>query len=158
MRVWVVVLAAVALAVVSGCAPPKEDLTPEDQIREVVFRDRFEKNSSALGQDAACYFLKVEGGSDPSDDLLAKFEGHSPPVKPASSSTIEEGTGAPIDPETGGRSLIFETGTIEWKSADEVKVAVVYREGNQSAEGGVSTVAQTSGEWTATKYVMVWKV
>jgi hypothetical protein len=153
-----VVFAAVALVAVSGCAPPKEELTPEDQIREAAFRDRFEKNSSALGEDAACYFLRVEGGADPSDDLLAKFEGHSPSVKPASSCTIEEATGAPIDPETGGRSLIFEVGAIEWESPDQVEVDVVYREGNQSAEGGVSTAVQVSGEWTVTKYVMVWKV
>lgn len=72
----------VAVLSICGCFPkwePTSQLSEEDQIRETVFRDQFEFNASGLGQAANAYYLSVEGGKDPSAQLLTQFDGHHPP-------------------------------------------------------------------------------
>jgi hypothetical protein len=89
---------------ICGCSPSREptpQLSEEDQIREAVFRYQFEFNASGLGKAANAYFLSVEGGKDPSAQLLKQFDGHRPPVKPVSASELEAGTAQVLDRASG---------------------------------------------------------
>lgn len=60
-------------------------------ICEAVFRYQFEHNASGAQQKAKAYFLKIHN-KDPSDEFLARFKGHTPPVKKGSDFAIRGAT------------------------------------------------------------------
>jgi len=131
-------------------ATPTEEpplLSEEDQIREVVFRYQFEHNVSGQKQEANSYYLEVEEGADPSRQLLARFDGHQPPVQPASASTLEAGTALVLDRETGLSGLIFRVDEIRWLGEDEVEVDGGYEEASESGSGNTYLVAREERGW-----------
>jgi hypothetical protein len=142
-----------------GCASGAEvvvELSEEDSIREAVFRTQFEDNVSGQRENANAYFLSVEGGSDPSDELLRKFEGHTPAVKPVSASTLEAGTALVLDRESGLPGLIFDVGEIRWIKGDEVEVEGGYEEASESASGGVFRLRKVKDRWEVVASQMLW--
>ena len=72
-----------------GQAPDsKRELTNAEQneIREAVFRYQFEHNASGQQQTAKVYFLSFGKDQEPSDEFIARFKDHKPPVKKRSQS------------------------------------------------------------------------
>lgn len=126
-------------------ARPIVRVQAEDDIREAVFRHMFQRNASSLQQGAAAYFLQLGDGQDPSDILIQRFAGHTPPVKKVSQSTV--GPQGVVDKETGGRGLLFEIDSIKWLFDTEVEVAGGYYEGNVSSSGNTYTVRLQDGKW-----------
>jgi hypothetical protein len=142
-----------------GCSSGSEvvaELSEEDSIREAVYRYQFENNVSGQRENANAYYLSLEGGSDPSDQLLRQFEGHTPPVKPVSASTLEAGTALVLDQESGLPGLIFDVGEIRWLSDDEVEVEGGYEEASESASGGVFRLRKEAGRWQVVASQMLW--
>lgn len=141
--------------------PPKEAEKPraetpeDDDIREAVFRHVFLKNASGRQQSAKVYCLQVEGKSDPSDKLLARFQGHSPPVKKQSRCKADMGKGV-YDLDTGEPGLIFRVDSIERTGPDSATVRGGYYEAGLSSSGNVYTVARENGRWTVTADKMLW--
>lgn len=143
------VLVALVL-VLGGCSPtpePATQLSEGDQIREAVFRYQFEFNASGLGQGAAVYFLSAEGRSDPSSELLQRFDGQSPPVKPVSRSTREQGTAQVVDAETGAPSLIFTITEIRRLGENAAEVDGGYDEASESGSGNTYRLTRQDGSW-----------
>ncbi len=138
----ILVLSGAALAVIAcapesmqpvakeRCGPPR--LGHDDDIREAVFRKLFAHDFSGHGRDSGTYFVQVDGGKapgveiccwDPSDDLLARFQTHVPPVKPLSLAlplqTDDDGL---KDPNTARPAVLFSTQSMCWVSDTEVEV------------------------------------
>ncbi|MCI0461193.1 MAG: TIGR02996 domain-containing protein [Gemmataceae bacterium] len=90
----------------------------EDDVREAVFRHQLRQG----GPGGVC-FLRVEGGNDPSADLLDRFRGHRPPVKPASTARRNDSTGELTDRDTGEWGTIFSINAVRWKAASKCEVA-----------------------------------
>jgi hypothetical protein len=142
-----------------GCAPaepPRAVLSEEDQIREVVFRYQFDFNSSGLGTSASSYYLALGQGNDPSAELLARFEGHTPPVKPLSASELEPGTAQVVDRETGLPGLTFLITDIRWLRDHQVEVDGEYQEASESAAGRTYHLLKENGQWHVIDSQMHW--
>ena len=145
-----VLLALIVALLVGACSSrPQVDaqLSEEDRIREAVFRHQFEFNASGLGSAANAYFLSVEGGSDPSPQLLQQFDDHRPPVKPVSASMLEPGTAQVLDRESGLPGLIFAITEIRWLADDRVEVEGGYEEASESGSVNVYQLERKSGRW-----------
>lgn len=131
--------------------------TPEDDIRETVFRYQFQHNVSGQQQNAKVYFLSIgtlSGSRDPSDEFMKRFQGHKPPVKKVSQAIASvEGV---IDKDTGERGLIFRVTRIEWKSEVEVEVEGGYFESGLSASGNIYLVRQEGEKWVVKEDRMLW--
>ena len=159
MRRYIPMAIAIVLVVCACSSSPQattQTMSEEDQIREAVFRYQFEFNASGLGKAANAYFLSVEGHEDPSPQLLKQFEGHRPPVKPASASTLEPGTAQVVDRESGQPGLIFRIREIRRLTDDEVEVDGGYDEASESATGNTYRVMKTGGRWEVVECQMLW--
>jgi hypothetical protein len=105
-------------------------------VAEAVFRYQFEHNASAVQQGAKAYFLRV-GKDDPPAELLARFKGHAPPVRPGSQFKMGDG-------------LSFYVGEMKWVDGTHVEVYGGYYEGLLSASGNTYTVEKRNGKWVVT--------
>ena len=133
-----------------GCAPtepPQAGLSEEDQIREAVFRYQFEFNASGQGEGANAYYLGLGHADDPSPELLARFEAHTPPVKPLSASELEPGTSLVVDKVTGLPGLAFLVTDIRWLGDHQVEVDGEYQEASESAAGSTYRLLEENGQW-----------
>lgn len=129
-------------------------LSKEDAVREAVFRYQFEHNSSGQQQKAGVFFLSVGKDTDPSKALLARFEGHAPPVEKVSDSTPKGG--GIVDKKTGKQGVIFKVTSIKWINETEAEVEGGYYEGNLSASGNVYQVIYEKENWVVKKDTMKW--
>jgi hypothetical protein len=136
-------------------------VTIEDDIREAVFRYQFEHNASEQQQSAKAYFLSLSNdllpgspmpgpipakGRDPDDAFVKRFQGHKPPVKKISQSTISPFEGVK-DRETGEEGLIFWVTHIRWKKDTEVEVDGGYYEGGRSSSINLYRVVREGDRW-----------
>ncbi|MHC4388356.1 MAG: hypothetical protein ACYSX1_07090, partial [Planctomycetota bacterium] len=102
----------------------------------------FEHNASAAQQNAAAYFLTINQQDAPAE-LLGRFAGHSPPVKPRSE--FREGNG-----------LLFRIGSLVWSDKRTVEIEGGYYEGNVSASGNTYVLQRQEGIWRVVKKKPGW--
>jgi hypothetical protein len=82
----------------------------DDDMREAAFRYMFAHNVSAMQQVANVFCLHVEGGADPSPELLARFTGAKIPVHAGSACTSSPSQGVALS-KTGAKGLAFASTT-----------------------------------------------
>jgi hypothetical protein len=100
------------------------------------------------------YLSLGEKDDDPTDEFLARFTGHKPPVRKVSMCSTE-GLRV-VDKQTGKRGLIFRVAKIKWVSDSKVQVEGGYYEDGLSATRNVYTVVRKDGKWRVTKDKMEW--
>lgn len=133
-------------------APEPAPFSPE-AVREVVFRHMMQR----LGPLPVMrvLFLQIEGGADPSPELLGRLPHPKWPVKPASSAQVIEEERAVRDPESGLPGEILHLSEIE--PLDAVTCAV---RGGTYARASVSNwsfqLALQDGEWTVAGQQREW--
>ncbi len=133
------------------------DATDEDDIREAVFRHLFEHNASGQQKAARVFCLQLEGKSDPSPELLRRFDGNEPPVKKASLCTFKRGSAkSGVQDETGAPGLIFRIDTIQHTGPAAAVVTGGYFEAGLSASGNVYELAREGGRWIVKNDTMRW--
>ena len=132
-------------------------------VSEAFFRYQFKNNLSSLrGQntmasflsEGKAYFLEVEG-KDPSPKLLARFKGHSPPVKKRSE-FVGHSTGSRLRKKDGSvdeviegtdsNGIVFRINSYKWYG-NIVVITGGYYEGNLSASSSAYTYIQIAGMW-----------
>ena len=150
MRQFVAItLLTLALA---GCSrAPKANPADENKIRVAVFEYQMQQHPTAV------YFLSIgQAAGDPSAEIMQHFEGHVPPVKPASQGTA--GAGAALsDMLTGETGIMLTAGGIEWVSDTEVEVKGGYFANAKDVTGDTYRVVLRDGEWAVTKDTVDWK-
>ena len=153
----VLAVSCLAITILSSCGD-LQDETPDPEtldLFEMFFRYKFENNASAQKQEAEAYFLEIEG-EDPSPEFLARFKGHSPPVKKGSEfvmgGIVVEGA-APTE-ENGllfreGNGLLFRIDSYRWVGVfgNCVKISGGYSEGELSASWGAYIWIRRKGKW-----------
>ena len=146
----VLAVSCLAITILSACGD-LEDEIPDPEILdlfEVFFRYKFENNASAQKQDAEAYFLEIEG-EDPPPEFLARFKGHSPPVKKGSEFVM--GGSIVIDGEapTEGNGLLFRIDSYRWIGLfkNYVKISGGYSEGELSASWASYIWIRRKGKW-----------
>lgn len=128
----------------------------EDDIRVAVFRYQFLNNPSGQQQRAGVYCLSIsEGNSDPSDLLMERFRGHSPPVKKVSACSTSPDAGV-RDLETGVHGLVFRVSKITWTTDSDADVEGGYYESGLSAGGARYHVRRAGSEWIVTDHRELW--
>jgi hypothetical protein len=147
------VVSLVVLLVASTLAP--EDGRAADDVRFVTFRYMFGHNASGQQQNAKAYCLEVDG-KDPSDALIARFAGSTPPVKKASECTTASDVGdwgvrVRVTREPG---LLFRLGAIRWVKASMVEVEGGYYEASLSASSNTYYLEKKNGDWKVVRDVM----
>jgi hypothetical protein len=133
-------------------------LVQEEHIREAVFRYQFENNVSGQQKSAKAYFLSLGAAgkpSDPSNELLARFINHNPPVKKVSQCTFSVSEGVK-DRSTGERGLVFMITKINWISSTSVEVEGGYYEAGLSGSANRYLVKFKNGKWVVTEDTMLW--
>ena len=155
-RMIVVLLCGLLMMGAMGCkkAPITKEQREED-IREAVFRYMFENNDSEMQQDADVYFIAVGSREDPTQELLARFKGHKPPIKPVSAAT-HFGYGGVKDRASGAKGLIFTVREIKWLSDNKVLVTGEYFEDSDSRGGSQYTVSFENDRWVVQETEMEW--
>ena len=149
-KMCVLAVSCLAITILSSCGD-LQDETPDPEILDLLetfFRYKFENNASAQKQDAEAYFLEIEG-EDPSPEFLARFTGHSPPVKKGSEFVM--GGSIVIDGEapTEGNGLLFRIDSYKWIGlfGNCVKISGGYSEGNLSASWASYIWIRRKGKW-----------
>jgi len=138
----------------SPCNPvPAEQL---NDIYEAVFRHLFEDNESALRKKASVYFLEVQGGVDPDDELLRRFGAQTPPVRPASEACFAEATSQVRSSTTSKDGLLFYVSSACLSGIDEAEVSAGYYEANLSSSGHLYIMKNVRGVWTVVSYSQHW--
>jgi hypothetical protein len=144
-------------SLVASCALDESasEATPEcaagEDLADAVFRFQFANNRSSTGSRAARYFLALEDEADPSEDLLRRFSGHSPPVSPLSDLTMSDSAERVIDPDTGKPALIFRIYKRSMLSNAEAVVEGGYYEANLSASWITMKAECRDGTWHVEK-------
>ena len=147
---YVLAVSCLAITILSSCSGLQEEI-PDPEILdlfETFFRYKFENNASAQKQEAEAYFLEIEG-EDPPPEFLARFKGHSPPVKKGSEFVM--GSGIVIEGETPieGNGLLFRIDTYKWIGlfGNCVKISGGYSEGELSASWASYIWIRRKGKW-----------
>ena len=144
-------LAAVLFIVIlAGCSQSTVDRTKEEnRIREAVFEYQMGR------YDASIFFLSIgEMAGDPSAEIMSYFEGHVPPVKPASQGIV--GGGESINDANGETGIIIKAAAIRWISDTEVEVKGGYFANTKDITGDTYHVVLKDGEWAVTKDTVDW--
>ena len=147
MRIPARLVLTALLAVLSGCAgmTPAERSAAEPDILETVFRYQFQRGGASGQTEPAAYFLEVRGG-DPSPELLKRFDGHRPPVHPASKAMVSDLAGV-ADPGTGEAGVLFSVDDLRWLEDGGVRVRGGYRRSDAQVDGNLYRVVREQGEW-----------
>ncbi|MBK7077273.1 MAG: hypothetical protein IPH44_33780 [Myxococcales bacterium] len=150
----------IAIASLSACHPappaaPAPPLTGDSaQISEAVFRHLFANNASAAQGAASVYCLRVDGPSDPSEALLARFATHRPRVVAVSACT-ESSDGVFLRGAASGArpGLIFAVGEISI-DGDQATATASYFEGGLSAASYGYSLRRTAAGWEVIEQVL----
>lgn len=163
-------IAILTLLLAAGCSSgivtpiADHELYEIDRIREAVYRYQFVHNYSGQQQQAQVYFLSARipsppeastiwSETDPSSDLLARFEGHQPPVRPWSQSTTS--VYGVFDRTTGERGLLFNVSSII-AGGDTAQVEGGYFEGGLSASGNTYYLRRVNSSWSVEYDILHW--
>ena len=146
----VLVVSCLAITILSSCGDLQDEI-PDPEILdlfEVFFRYKFENNASAQKQDAEAYFLEIDG-EDPSPEFLARFEGHSPPVKKGSEFVMESSIVIEGEVPMEGNGLLFRIDSYRWVGLFKncVKISGGYSEGELSASWASHIWIRRKGKW-----------
>ena len=149
-QMCVLAVSCLAITILSSCGD-LQDETPDPEtldLFEVFFRYKFQNNASAQKQEAEAYFLEIEG-ADPSPEFLARFKGHSPPVKKGSEFVMESGIVIEGETPTAGNGLLFRIDSHRWISVFRncVKISGGYSEGELSASWASYIWVRRNGKW-----------
>lgn len=145
---------AVALLLLSlyGCTGTTHGDLDDEDIQEAVLRWAFRNADTELTPPAAyCLVYAQDAGhlapSDPGDPpgtLLHRFRGDSIPVRPYSACRFTSGHYVVVDSLSGGPSLLFEYGPVEYTEGGAA-IGVGYIQGSEWGRGWRCTVNKRSG-------------
>jgi hypothetical protein len=116
-----------------GCAYNGDRLEcgGQEAMLRAVFEYQFENNRSAIGREAAAYFIGMENGQDPEPGFLQSFGDHEPRVAPLSEAGRTDNR--VIDSQTGRPALIFEIQNVTESDDGATLIETGYYEAELSA-------------------------
>jgi len=123
-------------------------LNDEDSIREIVFKEILKPRISESRKNQKAYYLSVDGGKDPSENLLKKFAAYQLSIKKVSelSISIEDGDAA-LDKALKKQGILLYISKLDWKNKDEVTVEAGSYIGNMGSDGCTYTLKREKEEW-----------
>jgi hypothetical protein len=124
------------------------ELSDEDAIRLVVLQKIIGPWIKDRQESLSALYIAVDGDKDPSQALLARFDGLSRPVMKASKSFISHPEGSVVkDKKTKKDGVLLTISRIKWKSKDEVTVTAGSYLGNMGSDGCRYKLKRIDGTW-----------
>jgi hypothetical protein len=114
----------------------------EWNIYESLVRDLIGRN-----RRSRVVFLRVDG-SDPTDELMARFNASGLPVMKASEAHFDLAVDGYVDRSTGKRGVLIQVGSIRWVFGDRVEVNGGLGCGQLCGFGGIYQIVKSKGRWT----------
>jgi len=157
-RAQLLVVVTLAYLLYAGCAPipkslsfsrsPADRAIQEDDIRESVFRYRFERV-----EGKGPFFLSVDD-KDPSDAFMARCAAMKKTIKKASGSYFkkEPFPGWLRDRSTGEKAMSFWVDSISWLSLERTEVDGGMYCGGLCADRGIYRLKKKDGHWIVESY------
>lgn len=159
---WAMLTCVLALAMGCGANPPSVTPPPANapdkspsvltepvdreteilQVFETLFRHQFQRNASAVQQNAKGYFLTIDQ-QDPTPEFLTRFAGHVPPVRKGSEFAVEQ------------EGVLFRVGAVKWIDDSTVEVHGGYYEGELSSSKNVYRLVRKDGKWVVERDQML---
>jgi len=118
----------------------------ESDIQEAVLRYLFEHEAQQQKPYTKVLFILSEK-KDPDDRFIARFKGHTPPVKKGSESIIAGDIGGVRDKKTGEFGMLYRVGAIKWINESEVVVDGSYYVAYLFAAGCSYRVVHDGDKW-----------
>lgn len=149
-KMCVLAVSCLAITILSSCGDV-QDAVPDPKtldLFETFFRYTFENNGSAQKQDAEAYFLEIDG-EDPSPEFLARFKGHSLPVKKGSEFVMGGSIAIEGEAPTESNGLLFRIDSYKRIGLfrNRVKISGGYSESNFSASWASYIWIRRKGKW-----------
>jgi hypothetical protein len=156
-----------AVAPASPAASPVAPAAAPDRssqgldILEAVFRYQFEHNSSGVSQQSLDYFFLSLGtcgrdDRDPSNEFLARFAGHVPPVEPWSAAYPDKWMGA-FHRKDRGRGILLRLSGIRWVDEHTIELEGGHQHSNRNGSGNTYRVKHRNGEWSVVSAEHKWQ-
>lgn len=149
-----------SLASLAGCANQEPRALAENHIRTLVFWHAFKVKPYAQPYFLSFDFLDSATGklilSDPSDEFIRQFDGHSISVRKKSQARFLLSTGEMVDTLTGQKGYNLSIGPLWWKDNNVVRVNYSVTCGNLCGWGGVLTIQLTWRGWRITNEELRW--
>ena len=148
----VFILTAFAISVAAQTQNPVKtvvnNLSEDDLIREIVFKKILEPFCLKPNKNLKVCYLSVDGGQDPSKDLLKKFSNYKVSVKKSSDLIVSVENGdIMLNENSKEQGVLFTVSKLEWKSKIEVKVSAVSYIGNMGGNGCDYTLKKENSKW-----------
>ena len=140
--VFLVILLIPFLLTLVGAYDDIQQATVEDDIREAAFRYQFEY----LGKLDNFDYYFISG----SEEILARFRGHTPLVLPSSEADINSPQGV-RHRSYGGRGIWFFLNEIQWLDENTVEIEGGYSHTSVSGSFNTYRLERKNGEWKVTK-------
>lgn len=131
-----------------GANLPANKLSDEDLIRQAVFKSILTPWANSANKELQTYYLSVDDGKDPSENLLKTFNQFPTAIRKASESFISKPEGSVVlNKKTKRRGILFSVSKINWKNRDEAVVSAGSYEGNMGSDGCAYTLKRESDGW-----------
>jgi len=114
----------------------------EPNICELVLRTQFEHNTSLPNKKDGAYCIDIDN-KDPSDNFMARFKGHQPPVKKGSEFILEQ-------------DVKFSIDNFKWLNNWTVEVDVDYFRQPKCGFGYTYRIIWKVDCWTIEKILLLW--
>jgi len=105
----------------------------EPNICEIILRDQMELEKKWVTGQTSAYFIQILG-NDPSDEFLARFAGHQPPVKKSFQWSQHQGT-------------LLKAYDLKWLSDKSVEIRGSYYRASLCAGGCTYLIIRKWGRW-----------
>lgn len=104
------------LVALAARGPELDHDAERPRVREAVLRHQLSEAARSVDVSKSVFCVALFGGGDPSRALVARFEGHEPPVLPVSRCYLADEQGR------SRQAWLFSVGRIEWRWTGEVEV------------------------------------
>lgn len=124
------------------------NLTDEDLIREIIFREILETPCSNSDKSSKVYYLSIAGGKDPSEGLLKKLADCKIILKKMSESIISADDSRAFSEILPNREdILFSVSKLDWQNKNEVKATATRGTDNLGSNGYTYILKKEKGKW-----------
>lgn len=117
----------------------------ENDIREAVLRNLMSDELPGHRPPGEIYCISVEGAGDPEKDFLARFRGHTPPLRVGSDCI--GGFRQVVENRTGRPASSLHLGKIHWTDRFSAEMSASWACGPLCGYGGSFVIERKGGRW-----------
>jgi len=139
-----------AVSGATGCMGADASRASADlEVEQAIFQYQLDKHCSGGRSGLGACFLQLPDKSDPSDELLAMFTNHNPPVRPVSAAKVSS-KDAVTDPDSGKPGKVLVIGWMQFRHEDVVTATGTEYTSPSNGSMHTYTVERRGDTWSVT--------